>query len=439
MESNGAEMTDFFTSYIDTSIIVLIFITVALIFFSIIRADRILKGVGENHFNKFKIVLVILVVLLFLKFTQLIVFNVPYLIARTPISYNQEMKKLDVYGESHKLGNFSNVRRIEGFSEKEVYVIVIGESTSRKHFDLQGGYYRETTPKLNTIKDELNVYNDVISPHAYTIGALSKALTLGNIENPKGKYDGSIIQLLNQAGFETYWISNQRPIGISDTHVTKIARGTDISIFLNLKHTSEQTSYDEILLKSLDEALLSKGDKKVIFLHMIGAHFYYEMRYPSNFNYFKDTPKTFFKKEKNYKVINEYDNVMRYTDSVLFEVIKSVKKQSGSSSVLYFSDHGQEVFDDIDFFGQTIDQMVTKNMYDIPMFLWANKRYHSNKSIPDNFNKRYMTDDMIHSIADLCGVKSNEIDSTRSLFNPSFKERQRIIKDTMNYDTHFKD
>ena len=175
LESNGTEMKEFFMSFIDTSVIFLIIITIVLIIFSLKRVDYILKVATKIRLKKIKIFLLIFSVLVFLKWSQLIVFNVPYLLARTPISYNQEMKKLDVYGESHKLGNFSNVRRADGFSGKEVYVIVVGESTSRKHFDLQGGYYRETTPKLNTNKNDLNIYNDVISPNANTIVALYKA------------------------------------------------------------------------------------------------------------------------------------------------------------------------------------------------------------------------------------------------------------------------
>jgi heptose-I-phosphate ethanolaminephosphotransferase len=205
-----------------------------------------------------------------------------------------------------------------------------------------------------------------------------------------------------------------------------------------MNHTSEQTPYDEVLLNELNKIVLEDGDKKVIFLHMLGAHFYYEMRYPSKFNIFKDKPKTQFKRPEVYKIINAYDNVMRYTDSILNEVINVAKKQEAQSFMLYFSDHGQEVYDEIDFFGQTIDQMVTKNMYDIPMFLWMNDSYKLNKKIANNSDKKYMTDDLLHSIADLCNVTSKETDSTRSIFNTSFKERKRVIKNNLDYDTYFK-
>ena len=107
--------------------------------------------------------------------------------------------------------------------------------------------------------------------------------------------------------------------------------------------------------------------------------------------------------------------------------------------MLYFSDHGQEVYDDIEFFGQSVDEMVTKNMYEIPMFLWQSEEHRKLKMIKKEISSRYMTDDLFHSIADLCFVASDEVDISRSIFNDAFKERKRIIKDSIDFDSDFKD
>lgn len=437
-ETNVTESKEFLLAYFNGSMIFLSILTVILIIWGIQSFNRDIKSLVISKGLKIKLILSFFLILVFLKLTKLIVYNVPYLLVRTPISYFHEMQKFKAYGKENTLGNFTDVRRKKSITNKELYIIVVGESTNKLHFQLYGKYYRKTTPLLHKIKDEILVLNDVISPHAYTIGSLSKGLTLGNTENPGGKFQGSILQLLNQAGFKTYWVSNQRPIGISETQVTKIAKGAGTSSFLNMNHTSEHTPYDEVLIKELNRIVLEDGDKKVVFLHMIGAHFYYEKRYPLKFNIFKDVPKTRFNRPEVYKTINAYDNVMRYTDSILSEVINVAKKQDAHSFMLYFSDHGQEVYDEIDFFGQTIDQRITKNMYDIPMFLWMNDSYNLRKKIVKNSDKKYMTDDVFHTIADLCGVTSKETDSTRSIFNASFKERKRIIKNNLDYDTYFK-
>ena len=84
-----------------------------------------------------------------------------------------------------------------------------------------------------------------------------------------------------------------------------------------------------------------------------------------------------------------------------------------------------------------IDEKITKSMYEIPMFLWVSDKYKSKNNLKINIDNKYMTDDMFHSIADISNVTSDQIDSTRSIFNEKFKERKRIIKDTIDFDFFF--
>lgn len=437
LETNSTEAKEFLFTYFNTGIISLFVLFIVVLILGLIQINKYKIEIVTRTFVKLKWIGVVLFILFFLKITKLVVYNLPYLAIKTASVYYKEIQLLSVYGKENPLGKFTDIKFTRKTNNKQLFIVVIGESISKLHFQLSSPTYRETTPLLNEIKEELTVCEDVISPHAYTIGSLTKGLTLGNLETPEGKYKGSIIQLLNQADFKTYWVSNQRPIGVSDTQVTKIGRGATISTFLNIKHTNENTPFDQVLVDELNKIVLEPGEKKVVFLHMIGAHINYEKRYPDGFNYFKGIPNSIFKKKTAYKTINAYDNVIRYNDYILNEIINVTKKQEATSFVLFFSDHGQEVYDEIDFFGQSVDQMVTKAMYRIPMFLWQSENYRKINSIQNEINKRYMTDDMIHTIADLCHVKSDEIDSTRSIFNSSYKERKRIIKTNIDFDTDF--
>ncbi len=436
IESNSNEIKDFLSVHVDRCVMGLILIFLINIIYVLTKGKKYFKVFFEFKLNKFMVFELLLILYFVLKLTVLIIYNVPYILIKSPVSYYQEMKKFENYGKENKIGSFTNVKHEE--KGKELYVVVLGESTNKKHFNLYSNYYRETTPLLNSIKNDLFVFNNVISAHSYTIGALSKALTLGNYENPDKKYKGSIIQLLNKANFNTYWVSNQRPVGMMDTHITKIGLGASKSFFLNTRHTSEHTVLDDELIKKMRDILLEKGSKKIIFLHMLGTHLSYNNRFPESETYFKDVPKTKFKTKNTYKTINDYDNAIRYNDKLLKQIIDLVKAENETSYVLYFSDHGQEVYDDIDFSGHTIDEKITKNMYEIPMFLWVSDTYKSKNSLNFDVNKKYMTDDMFHSIADITNIISDQVDSTRSIFNKSFKERKRIIKDTINFDTYFK-
>ncbi len=434
LDTNSKEVKEFLGFYIDKYIVIL-FVVILIIALYNIRQLNLLNLI-KVKFNKIIVFCLFVIIVSFLKFSGLIIYNLPYKVLRSTVEYYTESKKLGDY-INNKTGSFTNVFRDSDIEEQEVYVIVIGESTARSHMGIYD-YYRKTTPLLEEIEDELLVYNRVISPDTYTIGSLTKALTLGNYENPDGKYEGSIIQLLNKAKFKTYWISNQKPIGIHDSHVTKIGLGAEKSIFLNIKHTDEDTVFDEILVDKLDEVLKEKGNKKVIFLHMLGTHFNYKKRYPGSFNYFKDIPKTKFKSEKAYNLINQYDNATKYTDFVVRNVIESIKRLNVKSFVLYFSDHGEEVYDNIEFSGHFTEKIRTKNVYEIPMILWCSESFKSKRRFPPNFESKYMIDDMFYSISDLVNIEANEVDLTRSIFSENFEERKRIIKDTIDYDNFFK-
>ena len=62
-------------------------------------------------------------------------------------------------------------------------VLVIGESTNRQRMSLYG-YPRATTPKLDALRDQLAVFDNVITPRPYTIEALQQVLTFADEQNP---------------------------------------------------------------------------------------------------------------------------------------------------------------------------------------------------------------------------------------------------------------
>ncbi|PIA82291.1 hypothetical protein BFR04_11060 [Gaetbulibacter sp. 4G1] len=434
LDTNSKETKEFLGFYIDKYILVLLAVILIITLYNI--KQLYFSNFSKVKFNKIKIFSLFVILISFLKFSGLIIYNLPYKVLRSTVEYYTESKKLGDY-VNNKTGNFTNVFRHFDVEEKEVYVIVIGESTARSHLGIYD-YYRETTPLLEEIEDELLVYKKVISPDTYTIASLTKALTLGNYENPEGKYKGSIIQLLNKAKFKTYWISNQKPIGLNDSHVTKIGLGTEKAFFLNIKHSSEKTIFDDVLVEKLNSVLQERGNKKVIFLHTLGTHFNYKNRYPEDFDFFNNViPKSKFKEEKIYAQINAYDNAVRYADYIVRSVIESTKKNNATSFVLYFSDHGEEVYDDIRFSGHFRDKIKTKNVYEIPMLLWCSESFKERENIHFNLDSKYMIDDMFHSIADLLSINAKEVDSTRSIFSEYFKERKRIVRDTIDYDTFF--
>ena len=434
-DSNRSEATEFLNFYLDTKVIVFSVIMFVIIVLSVYKFTTSL-----SHFKKqlklpvTKVSVCVLFILTFLKFSTLIVFNLPYLILKSTIEYVSESSKLGDY-KTNKIGNFSNVSRPEN-NEDEVYIVILGESTSRAHFGLYN-YPRATTPELNSIKEELNIYTDVISPHPHSISSITKLLTLGNYEGPNKIGDGSIIQLANSANFETFWLSNQRPIGIYESLVTKIALSSTKSKFLTTTFGVHNKVMDGALLPELETILMDdSASKKIIFIHLMGTHLSYSNRYPEDFNTFKDIPFSNYKSDDNFKIINDYDNAVLYSDYVISQIIKKTKALNKKSFVLYFSDHGEELFKDYNMAGHNED-ISTKDMYDVPFLLWQSDRFKQDRQLTTALDRPYMLDDLFHSLADLLEISAQEVDVERSIFSSKFNNRKRIILENLEYDTYF--
>jgi len=437
LDTNISEASEFLKFYTSKSVVLfslLMLFVVSLSFF------KINKTIFQQNKSSFKSRIIVIfssiTILVFLKFSAVIVFNFPYLLIKSFIEYTIESNKLGDYKLNTK-GNFQNVKRTENHEENEVYVIILGESSSRSHMGVYD-YYRSTTPMLENIKDNLLIYNDVVSPHAFSIGSISKALTLGNYESPSSISSGSIIQLANTSNFETTWLSNQRPIGIYESLITKISLSSNSQKFLTSTIARNNKVLDENLLPELDKVLFSnEHNKKFIVVHLIGSHLNYKNRYPDTFKVFKDEPLTKFESQESFNKINQYDNAILYTDFIASEIIKKIEALNVKSFVLFLSDHGEEVYKDRNMAGHN-EAIPTKDMFDIPFMLWRSDKYKHDKMLSINFDRKYMIDDLFHSLSDLLSISSLEVDSTRSIFNRGFKDRKRIILDSVDYDTFFK-
>jgi heptose-I-phosphate ethanolaminephosphotransferase len=435
LDSNISESKEFLSFYLDFPVYLFTIIFLIILIFIILKIYRL--NIDNLLIPKRKKIIIFSLfsgLLIFLKVSALIVYNLPYLVLKSSVEYHLESEKLGDY-KKNKIGNFNNVSRLSN-DEEEIYVVIIGESTSRKHLGIYN-YYRETTPQLNKRRDELFVYKDVISPHAYSVGALTKILTLANYENPEKSYEGSIIQLINNVGFETYWLSNQRPIGPYESMVTKICLSAKNHKFLTTTIAGNSKVLDEELLVEFDKVIGNNINKKFIFLHLMGTHHHYENRYPKNFKKFIDEPQTNFKSDESSIKVNHYDNAILYNDFIISKVIDKVDELNTKSFVLYFSDHGEEMYDNINTAGHNED-IYSQKMFEVPFFLWQSPKYKHDKKFQFIEDRKYMIDDLFHGIADLLSVNALEVDYSRSIFNENFKERKRIIKDTINFDDFFK-
>lgn len=416
IESSSGELKEFVQSYSSIFVIVY-FALLTLTFFVIIRFNFNRK----YRINSLLGITVILLLVVLLKTTGLIEKNAYHNIVR------------GVYGYIELQNNFSletNVKEEDVVvnSNNDILVVVLGESTTRRHMQLYG-YSRETTPLLNAIKDSLFVYKNVISTDVFTLKSVPKMLTSLN-ESIKHDERLNIIDIFNKAGYLTYWLSNQLPISYHDNAISKIASKSYYLKFFIHANEVETLSYDEVLLPEFDKVLKQNG-KKVIFIRLLGTHFDYKNRYPFDFNKFSKIGGSF-----KTEIKNQYDNAVFYNDFIVYSIIKKLKGIKGNNALLYTSDHGENVFDDGDFFGRN-EANLTKSMFEIPFFIWTSDSFELPKDFQFDSNRKFMTDHTYESLGHLLGVKHKDMDFNKSIFSKSFKERERNVVNGVNFDTHF--
>ncbi|MFN8255116.1 MAG: phosphoethanolamine transferase [Bacteroidales bacterium] len=380
-------------------------------------------------------IIIVLVVVSTIGLFQLQKYNLVYTTMKGFFQYRKEMKRYEKYSYTAEGGKFTGVSG--KYSGKEIYVLVIGESANRDHLNLYG-YERKTNPYLAQINNELVVYKDIISPFANTISSLPLVLSPGNYENPDARFDGVITQLFNHAHFETYWLSNQEPLGLRETYITKIAKSCKQRFFMNTMSNREKAPYDSILFHPMQRILNQPFEKKFIIVHLLGSHVDYIERYPSSFNKFSNIPVTKLKSPEAYKTINEYDNSILYTDFVVSKIIEMVKLKDARSFVLYFSDHGEDVYETSDK-SYHADGIKSRFMYEIPFVLWTSEKFMKTAdSLVFEPHRPFMTDDLIYGISNLAGIYFNEFQPGRSIFNKEFKHRKRLILNGIDYDAELK-
>ena len=329
--------------------------------------------------------------------------------------------------------------------DSTLVVVIIGESSNRNHMSLYG-YGRETTPRLQARQDIL-VFDNVVSANSNTLYSLMNFLTENNVEQHR-PLDSCIhiFDVFHSTPYQSYWISNQSPIGLWENGVTNLVHNADVKAFVNVSSNSSMestltASYDQRLFTPLLSAINENAKHKVVFLHLLGCHTQYNKRYPSEFAFFED------KGDKRTRVINTYDNAVLYNDFVVDSVFSMLTAYSLSHpdmriSVLYLSDHGENVYDEGDYSGHNYSDRIPHANVEIPFILWlsSSQREHLDTHdflVESRLHTPYMIDDLFHTIIDLCCIATPCFDKTRSFLNPDFDStRHRILEDGNEYRTN---
>ncbi|WP_322843550.1 phosphoethanolamine transferase CptA [Pseudomonas sp. B33.4] len=357
------------------------------------------------------------------------------------VAYHRYLDTLaDMQGMLHNVSKIPPLKNLKDASadQPKTLVLVIGESTNRQRMSLYG-YQRNTTPELDKLKDQLAVFDNVVTPRPYTIEALQQVLTFADEENPDLYLSTpSLVSMMKQAGYKTFWITNQQTMTKRNTMLTTFSEQADEQVYLNNNRNQNAAQYDGDVIEPFNKALADAAPRKLIVVHLLGTHMSYQYRYPPTFDKFQDrTGVPAGVRDDQVPTYNSYDNAVLYNDFVVSSLIKDYAKSDPNGFLLYLSDHGEDVFDSVGHktLGRN-ENKPTAPMYTIPFMAWASPKWKANHdwNFAGDLDRPYSSSHLIHTWADLAGLSFDELDRSKSLVSDSFKARPLLIGDPYQTD-----
>ena len=359
------------------------------------------------------------------------------------VDFYKERKHLGELGERNR--NFAfGAHQAEKNKDPEIVVMVIGESARYDRWSING-YERDTNPLLSK-EANLVTLPDIITSVSAT--RLSVPVIVSRKPATQALKDGfaekSFLTAYKEAGFKTYWLSNQISFGQFDTPVSVFAKEADVVQFLNLGGFTNNSNFDQILLQPLKNAMADPAPKKLIVLHTLGSHWNYSQRYPKEFD--KWQPSLFGVDKPVYtdtaikpQLNNSYDSSILYTDWFLSHVIDTLRDTHELTSMMYVADHGQTLYDgscNLAFHGHN-----TQFEFHIPAMVWYSDQYQERypdkvKQLLRHRKARLATENVFHTLLDIGDIHYPDERPEWSFVNAQFKQHKRYVDSYgwTNYD-----
>ncbi|WP_418443103.1 lipid A phosphoethanolamine transferase [Alistipes shahii] len=300
---------------------------------------------------------------------------------------------------------------------REVYVYIIGEASRAMNWQLYG-YGRETNPLLSGVGD-LVVFRDVLTQSNTTHKSVPLILSsVATGEHEELYRRKGLPALFNEAGFDTWFISNQSPQGAMIDHLAHDARHV---IYIR------SPRHDTQLLDEMRKALERSTSQKLLFvLHCYGSHFSYHQRYPREFAHFQPDNDVAIARQHRPMLVNAYDNSIHYTDYFLAQTIDYLRSLKGTSSaLLYCADHGEDLIDDDrERFLHASPTTTAYQLY-VASLAWFSEDYRTHfpekaAAAEANETAPATTHALFHTMADMASIRGRFLTTKVSLVSPDF-------------------
>lgn len=324
-----------------------------------------------------------------------------------------ESYKINHYEQS-SAGFTFDARRSAVVPDREIYVLVIGEASRASNWQLYG-YDRPTNPHLST-RNDLVLFRGVTTQSNTTHKSVPLMLSsVHTSEHDELFRRTGLPALFNEAGFTTYFISNQAPQGAM---IDFLADDADRLIYLDAPNYDGQLV--DVMLKALDN---DSSDKLLFILHTYGSHFSYHQRYPREVATFLPDDDVAISPRNAEFIRNAYDNSILYTDQVLNDLITLLEREDACSAMFYCADHGEDLFDTAEGRFLHSSPTTTYHQLHVASLAWFSPKYKSMfspkaEAAASNAAAPATTYSVFHTMADIASIHSPYFNTKASLVSP---------------------
>lgn len=317
-------------------------------------------------------------------------------------------------------------------------VLVLTDSVNRDNMSLYG-YSRATTPQLGELSrtegDRLLTLRHAWSVQPGTLASLSGLFSFGARDEDDAVNDTQhVLALARAAGYRVWWMSNHDDVAIEQQH----ARLADSVEMINREPGRSTVSLDSELLDCLEEALVDPAPRKLIVVHVLGAHPHYRLRVPADFKPFPEqadaVDKAMVRRGKPSwlrTARRSYDAAISYHDAVVAQTLHLSRRHAppgGRAAWMFVSDHGQEVGHEVVHAGHSPS---TAAGYRVPALVWRSQQPFA----PDIARRPFRVDWAGWTLASLMSLDWQGRSPARDVLHPDYAwEPPRLQIQGVRYD-----
>ena len=335
--------------------------------------------------------------------------------------------------------SLEDVTTVEGDSLN--IVLVIGESYNKYHSTLYG-YSLDTTPFQCEEQEKGNLYTfkNVKAPFNITSVVLKNIYCCNSVFDSERWHDAPFFPaIFKKAGYDVWLWDNQYQENESypwNFTLNSIIFNNEVKQLSYTAINKDFYKYDDDLITDFETKKKQEmGSHNLIIFHLFGQHMPTNEQFPQDQEHikftFEDIPYSHdFLTDKSRQEIVDYDNATRYNDEVIKHIMNVF--ENTNTILVYFSDHGEEVYDYRDFYERTLldedsckDPNIIKYQIEVPFIVWASDKWQQQhesewQTIGQAVDKAFTTDNICHLLFNLAGIKTREYKPQRDLFSPKY-------------------